>query len=251
MITWLKTIRGRTPDQALVSLAIVVFLGVTGWDLHKALLRVNSPTGVLMRLEGIEAQANATARNLAAISATVKTGTDAWQKTTTAELDFVNGALPGLTGQLQNNLDYLGVAVNQHLTPAIDKLGVSAGKLGDTADATTKVASAVSTTLTDHLDPLLDAGTGSLARFNSLMDSQDLNTALHHAYGVVGNVDMASADVAAVTAMGRKRLKPILDPDPCVGKRCFWLRTWGVSRTVLGLTGPAADLDRMVSGSPY
>lgn len=251
MWTWLKSIKGRTPDQLLVSLAVVVFLFVVGRDLHQTLARMYSRTGVLMRVEGIETQANATARNVKEMTADLKAGVKDWRKATTAQLDFVQGALPGLTGQLQNNLDYLSATVNQHLNPAIDKLGDSASKLGDTADAATETASAVSTTLTDHLNPVLDQATGSLARFNDLLGSKDLDQALGHAYGVVGNIDAMTADGAHVTGLVRKRLDPWLDPPPCRGKHCIFIHTWNGVRYVLPLTGPVVNIDRIITGAPY
>lgn len=251
MKEWLRSIKMRTPDQVLVSLVLVLFLAGVYRDYHRAMVRVSSPTGVLMRLEGIETQANATAKNMAAISATVRTGTDAWQKTTTAELDFVNGALPGLTGQLQNNLDYLATSVNQHLNPAIDNLGAAATKLGTTADAAAGTANEVTATLNDHVNPLVDEGTSSMRGFNALLASPDLAAALNHSYGVVGNLDTTTRAWSDISVMARKRLKPILDPDPCHGKRCFWLKTWNGTWTLLNLTGPAVNLDRLITGAPY
>jgi hypothetical protein len=244
VVAWLKTLRNRTPDQLLVSLALVGFLWVVGRDIHRTLYLVSSPTGVLRRIEVIETQLNATAKNTKEMTADLKAGVKDWRATTTAQLDFVQGALPGLVGQLQNNLDYLSLAVNQHLVPTIDKLGGA-------ADAAAGSANEVTATLNDHVNPVLDQATGSLARFNALMDSKDLNQALGHAYGALASVDTVTSEMATVSTLTRKRLKPLLDPDPCQGRKCLWIKTWNGARVLLNLSGPAVNLDRLVTGAPY
>lgn len=224
MKAWLRSISTRTPDQVLMVIVAIISMAVITIDLHGVLTRLGSKTGVLMRVEGIEAQVNASAVNMKAITSNVKDltgdvkeGVAAWKATSQDEAQFIDKTLPALAGGVQGNLDALHDLQVQHLSPAIDQVGGVARSLSYATTQVGDLAGDSSDTLTNHVDPLLDSSKASVDQFNRLVSSPSLAAAMDNGREVSGNL-------AGMTSDFRARFHEVLYPPKCTTKSCTFSR---------------------------
>jgi hypothetical protein len=238
----------RSPDQVLVALAVILFVAVVGYDLHRVATRLYAPTGFLMRLDAIATQANAAALNVkaitkdgAAIASDVKEGVTAWKQTSDTQRVFFQESLPKITNGIQGNLDSMKDLQDHHLAPAVDEVNRSTTALTAAADRALgnvgDLAGDVSETLTYHVDPLLDSGKTNLDQFLKLQQSPDLARAISGGAEFAGNLGRISGDLYVYS-------HPILNPAPCTTAGCRTKRVLTTAAWWLGTGADAAQLSR-------
>lgn len=212
--------------QRLLCLLLLVTSAGAGylfWDAHVFLThldaRVNGPTGLIMRAEGIESKANATLINFDAAS---KTWADSSKTQASALTDLVTDAHGTL---FQANTALQGIS------------GVAVHASG-TADAATSLLSSARAT-TDTLPPLIgDVRTAVEglppveARATDALGSLDTFLKSEAVTGTAANLEATTANLAATTNDFQIRFHAILYPAPCKTFGCKMARLWPLLRDV-------------------
>jgi len=131
----------RTLQIAHLALALAgaIVLAIVGYETWRIGEQIHGRFGVLSRVEAIETQINATAKNTADLTATLKSASSQWQGETTAELAFVQKELPQLAQDLHDTLQQTQGAIGtvQDDATTLNAQLVHVGPLLDSAKAAT------------------------------------------------------------------------------------------------------------------
>ncbi len=92
------------------SLVVLIFSGTTfflisSYEIWKIGEQIHGNFGILSRIEAIETQINATAKNTAQITNTLNDASNSWKNETSEELIFIKNTLPVLAKSAQTTLN--------------------------------------------------------------------------------------------------------------------------------------------------
>ena len=204
-------------QASLIMAALLVFLVVLIQGERVAFSRLNSPTGILMRAEGLETKANATLVNLDKASASLQTAGVAVAAHANDQADRLTLLIDNAN---QDAVELRGLLVTLNAeVPKLDPLLASATKAADSIPP-------VSEQLVDTLDragKTADATTVTVAAAGSVVSSTDVTQAAHSVSVILANAAGASSDF-------RARFHTVLYPSPCTGKWCWARRLYPVVR---------------------
>lgn len=208
----------------ILVIVLIIAVGAVAWvafDIHRLIVqtdaRLNSPTGILARAQGLETKANATLINL-------DKGTATWAASAKDQANAITDLATDTHGTLSE--------VNQvaeSLHGSADALHTELDSLHKTTDQATALAAALTVdaeTANQTIAagrPLLEASTLAMAHFDALVTSPDLSQALSHVQGMTASGDKMLADV-------QWKEHQLLHPDKV--KLTFWGGMWTAAKYV-------------------
>ena len=230
------------------SVALLIFLVaatgvvlVLGYDVHRILsgmdTKLNGPSGILMRAEGVESKANATLVNL-------DNGTKVWA----ASAKDQAGAIQDLATDAHGSLSHANDALDS-IPPLSASLVDEVGALHKTTDAATGSVQALTGVLT-VAQGTTGAATSLLARTTSTVGDLDVllkDQAIHRTLDATATT---SEQLAALSTDLHIYTHPMLNPDPCKTKTCTFGRVMGKVGGYVGIAASAFSASQWVRPLP-
>jgi hypothetical protein len=155
--------------------------------------RVNGPSGLIMRAEGVESKANATLIN-------VDNGTKVWAAAAKAQSDAVLDLVTDAHGTLSGANAAL-FTINDSAHTLNDDLGQLHGTIAGASDLTAQAEVDLRTLNGSFaaLTPLLGHSDAAVSDLDALLKRKAIEQILDHAAGVVAHADSITGDADKVT----------------------------------------------------